>query len=133
MRISQDVYNRLLSNSIDVKQNKYKNKKTVIDGYTFDSKKEANHYIALKQLEKFGVIKDLKMQVPYLLIDTIRYKGKTYPKTKYLADFEYIDTETGKKVVEDVKSEITRKDKVYRIKIKLLLKQYPDIDFREIM
>ena len=133
MRISQDVYNRLLNNSITVKENKYKNKKVIIDGHEFDSKKEGNHYLALKQLERFGVIKDLKTQVPYLLIDTIKYKGKTYPKTKYLADFEYKEVETGKTVVEDVKSEITRKDKVYRIKIKLLLKQYPDIDFREIL
>ena len=39
----------------------------------------------------------------------------------------------GKIVVEDVKSEITKKDKTYRLKIKLLLNKYPNIDFREVI
>ena len=56
---------------------------------------------------------------------------KTYPKTKYIADFTY--KKDGKLYVEDVKSEITRKDKTYRLKIKILLDRYKDIEFREIM
>lgn len=111
---------------------KYHNKKCEYKGLKFDSLKERNHYIVLEHLEKTNQIKDLKRQVPYLLIDTIRYKGKTYPKTKYYADFQYTDPETGKTKVIDIKSDITRKDKVYRIKIKLLLSKYPDIDFEEI-
>lgn len=111
---------------------KYHNKKCEYKGLKFDSLKERNHYIVLEHLEKTGQIKDLKRQVPYLLIDTIKYKGKTYPKTKYYADFQYTDPETGKTKVIDIKSDITRKDKVYRIKIKLLLSKYPDIDFEEI-
>lgn len=39
----------------------------------------------------------------------------------YVADFVYTDLKTGKKVVEDVKSEATRKDKAYVIKRKLML------------
>ena len=74
MRISRDVYNKLVNNSITVKENKYKNKKATYDGITFDSTKEKNRYVALKQLESFGIIKDLKTQVPYLLIDTISYR-----------------------------------------------------------
>lgn len=114
-------------------KSKYKAKKTEVDGIKFDSQKEANRYLELKLLEKQGLIKNIKVQVPYLLLDTIKYKGKTYPKTKYYADFQYIENKTNKVIVEDVKSEITRKDKVYRLKIKLLLSKYKDIDFREII
>lgn len=133
MRISNETYKKLLGNSINVKQSKYKNKKCIYNGIKFDSKKEEKRYIQLLQLQKLGIIKDLKLQVPFLLIDTIRYKGKTYPKTQYYADFQYLDTKTGNIVVEDVKSEATRKDKVYRLKIKMLLNKYPDIDFQEIL
>ena len=38
---------------------KYNSKKTVVDGQTFDSKKEANRYQELVLLEKAGVIKNL--------------------------------------------------------------------------
>lgn len=131
MKLSEKEFKMFISNRLDVKVNKYHNKKVEYKGIKFDSIKERDHYIALKQLEQYGFIKDLKMQVPFLLIDTIRHNGKTYPKTKYIADFTYI--KDGKLFVEDVKSEITRKDKTYRLKIKLLLSKYPDIDFKEIM
>lgn len=133
MKLSQETINKLLNNSIDVKQNKYHNKKVEYDGIKFDSIKEQKRYLQLLQLEKLGIIKNLRMQVPYLLLDTIIYKGKTYPKTSYICDFQYIDVKTGKVVVEDVKSPATAKDKVYRLKIKMLLSKYPDIDFEEII
>ncbi len=47
---------------------KYKAKKIIVDGITFDSKKEANHYCELKLLERAGKIKNLQLQVPYELI-----------------------------------------------------------------
>ena len=112
---------------------KYKNKKIIYDGITFDSIKEKNRYIELKILEKAELIKELEMQPKFLLIDTIRYKGKTYPKTYYIADFRYYDNHLKKYIVEDVKSKITAKDKTYRLKIKMLLSKYPDINFEEIM
>ena len=133
MKISNETYKKLLGNSINVKQSKYKNKKCIYNGIKFDSKKEQNRYLQLLQLEKLGIIKDLKLQVPYLLLDTIRYKGKTYSKTSYICDFQYIDVKTNKVIVEDVKSPATAKDKVYRLKIKMLLNKYPDIDFEEII
>lgn len=112
---------------------KYKNKKIIYDGITFDSIKEKNRYIELKMLEKAGLIKELELQPKFLLIDTIRYKGKTYPKTYYIADFKYYDNHLKKYIVEDVKSKITAKDKTYRLKIKMLLSKYQDINFEEIM
>lgn len=131
MKLTERQFKMFISNRLDAKVNKYRNKKVKYDGYTFDSIKEKNHYIALKQLEKAGIISDLQLQVPFLLIDTIRHNDKTYSKTKYIADFTY--KKDGKLYVEDVKSEITRKDKTYRLKIKILLDRYKDIEFREIM
>ena len=49
-------------------RNKYGNKKTVVDGITFDSRKEAKRYQELKLLEKAGEIKDLRRQVVHLLL-----------------------------------------------------------------
>ena len=133
MRLDKETYQRLVNKSLDVKQNKYHNKKCMYNGIKFDSEKEKYRYIYLEQLEKYGKISDLKRQVPYLLIDTIHYNGKTYPKTQYYCDFQYYDKELKKIIVEDVKSEITRKDKTYRLKIKLLLSKYPNINFIEII
>ena len=48
--------------------NKYRNKKCVLDGIEFDSKKEMRRYSELKLLERAGEISDLKIQVPFLLL-----------------------------------------------------------------
>lgn len=115
------------------RKNKYKNEITYYKDIRFSSKKEMRRYIILKQLERAGIIKELELQPKFLLLDTIHYKGKTYPKTYYKADFKYFDNEKGKYIVEDVKSPITAKDKVYRLKIKMLLTKYPDIEFVEVI
>lgn len=112
---------------------KYHNTKVVYNGIKFDSKKERDRYITLKLCEKSGDIKELELQPKFLLLNTIHYKDKTYPKTYYIADFKYFDNEKGKYIVEDVKSPITAKDKVYRLKIKMLLTLYPNMEFREII
>lgn len=105
---------------------KYRNKKTVINGITFDSKKEAERYALLKLLEKAGKITDLKMQQKFLIVP----KAGNNPRAHYyIADFTY--TENGKKIIEDVKSAITKKNPVYRLKKALILYLYPDCEFRE--
>ena len=113
--------------------NKYHNKKVIYNGIKFDSKKERDRYIKLKLYQSIGKIKYLELQPKFLLLDTIHYKGKTYPKTYYKADFKYFDINMGKYIVEDVKSPITAKDKAYRLKIKMLLVKYPDIEFVEVI
>lgn len=112
---------------------KYHNTKVIYNGIKFDSKKEMMRYKQLNLMERAGLIRDLELQPKYLLLDTIHYKDKTYPKTYYKADFRYFDINKGKYIVEDVKSPITAKDKVYRLKIKMLLTKYHDIDFVEVM
>ena len=116
-----------------ITENKYHNKKVIYNGIKFDSKKEMMRYKQLKLMESAGLIRDLELQSKFLLLDTIHYKDKTYPKTYYKADFRYFDIIKGKYIVEDVKSSITAKDKVYRLKTKMLLTKYPDIEFIEVI
>ena len=95
--------------------NKYHNKKTVYDGISFDSKKEALRYRDLSFLEKAGAIQNLRCQVRFLVIPKQDSERAVY----YVADFVY--EENGKTVVEDVKG--VRTD-VYKIKRKLMLERY---------
>lgn len=98
---------------------KYRNKKIIFDGITFDSKKECYRYKKLKILLKTNKIKDLKLQVPYVLID----KSKHGRAIRYIADFVYYNNELKKEVVEDVKSNIT-KTPVYKLKKRLMAEKY---------
>jgi hypothetical protein len=93
--------------------NKYGNKRMVVDGIRFDSKREAARWQELKLLERAGEIKGLERQVEYELIP----KQPGERAVKYIADFRYIDHD-GKTVVEDTKGV---KTPVYILKRKLLL------------
>lgn len=120
---------------------KYRNEKTIVDGITFDSKKEAGYYGYLKDLEKDGKISNLRLQVPYVLADPVwvdvEKQLKTKTKTvryqvwrglKYIADFVYIDNSTGSEVVIDVKGTRTSE---YLHK-KRLMKRIKGIDIVEV-
>lgn len=96
------------------KRSKYGNNKVVVDGVEFDSQKEADRYGVHKMRLVAGEIKWLELQVPYIFM----VGGKTV--TKYIADFRYEDAAAGELVVEDVKSEATRRLRPYRIKKKLM-------------
>lgn len=101
------------------KTSKYHNNKYTIDGIEFASKKESSRYTELKLLEKAGKIRNLELQKAYELIpaqyeetEDIYTKGAHKGEHKkvlqeracnYVADYVYIDCETGKTVVEDVK------------------------------
>lgn len=98
------------------KRSKYKAVKTVVDDITFDSKKEAKRYGELKMMEKAGLISDLLLQPGFVIF----IKGKKI--CEYRADFEY--WEQGQRVIEDVKSETTRKLPVYRLKKKMFEAAY---------
>lgn len=103
---------------------KYRNKPTVFHGIRFDSKREADRYATLLMYEKTGVISDLQTQPKYdILINGIRV-------CYYKADFEYV--QDGKRVVEDVKSPVTAKNPVYRLKKKLMLACH-GIEIQEVM
>ena len=90
MRISNETYKKLVGNSMDVKQNKYKNKSVEYHGIKFDSKKEMAYYIKLELLEQKGIIKDLELQKSFELQPSFKINGKTSRKITYKADFSYI-------------------------------------------
>jgi hypothetical protein len=100
-------------------RSKYKARKTVVDGITFDSRREADRYIVLKSMEEDGAIENLRRQVRYELVPAFEVDGKHYRPVYYVADFTY--REDGKEVVEDVKG--MRTD-VYRLKSKLFARRY---------
>jgi hypothetical protein len=99
---------------------KYHNQRVTRNGRIFDSKHEAGRYTELKLLERSGKITGLKTQVSYLLIPAQYENGKCIERScKYVADFVY--WQDGNLVVEDAKG---LKTDVYRIKRKLMLKEY---------
>lgn len=114
------------------KGKKYNNKKTVVDNIEFDSKKEAQRYLVLKEAEINGVITDLELQPKFELIPAIREEYVKHLKTKdkietrtvqlaitYKADFRY--KKEGVEVIEDVKAspKMASLDKAFLIKEKL--------------
>lgn len=90
---------------------------------TFDSMAEMKRYHELKMLEKSGVITGLELQPKFLLVPKTKKGGRA---VYYSADFKYI--KDGQTIYEDVKGV---KTDVYKLKKKLLLWQYPDINFYE--
>ena len=110
------------------RRSKYGNKKVVVNGLKFDSKKEAQRYSHLLMLKNAGIITDLELQKEFILIpsqrepDTIgkrggKIKGRVIErKVSYIADFVY--KKDDELVVEDTKGMLTPD---YVIKRKLML------------
>lgn len=95
---------------------KYGNRKVVVDGIEFDSRKEAQRYWELKLLQRAGKISDLQLQREFELIpaqyETYPRYGKTGKRLQdgkrcveksctYKADFCY--KQDGQLIVEDTK------------------------------
>lgn len=116
-----------------IKRNKYGNKKITYEGITFDSQKECKRYKELQMLQRLGKIESLELQPKFTLVKGVKFSSskRATPAIRYYADFAYIDTETGERVVEDVKSEITRQDRAYKMKRHMMLAIH-DIEVVEI-
>lgn len=110
---------------------KYGNKKVEYQGISFDSKREMQRYIVLKEAERKGEISDLELQPKFELVPAIKEKYVKHLKTKdkecertvqfpitYIADFRYI--KDGNTVVEDVKASKYMLPKEFTIKAKLM-------------
>lgn len=105
---------------------KYNNRKVEADGYTFDSQAEYYRYCELLLLARSGQISHLEVHPKFELLPAFKdASGKHHRKIEYEADFRY--TEAGRKIVEDKKGVRTA---VFKIKEKLLLNRYRDIEFR---
>jgi hypothetical protein len=96
-------------------RSKFGNIRTEVDGYKFDSRREARHYGELRLREKAGEISSICVHPSYEL----RVNG--YLVGRYEADFSYV--ERGQEVVADVKCKAT-KTPVYRLKKMLMFAIY---------
>lgn len=101
----------------------------------FDSTRERDRYILLKDAESNGLISDLKRQVVYELLPKITEQEVVHLKTKdkivekfvqsaitYKCDFEYV--KGGVKVVEDTKISPKLIPADYRLKEKMFRYRY---------
>ena len=90
---------------------KFGNRKTVLDGITFDSAAEARRWATLKLLERGGRIENLKRQVIFPLMVNGVMIGT------YRADAVYLVKQTGALVIEDTKGFRTPE---YKLKAKIM-------------
>lgn len=112
------------------KGSKYHAEKASRGELIFDSKKEARRYDELMLLRQAGMIRDLKLQVRFCLIEGFKTpEGVKHNGEYYVADFVY-ERKTAPdcngdvhwlKVVEDAKGYRTQ---VYRNKAKLFRERY---------
>ena len=102
---------------------KYGNKKTIIRGLEFASKREAARYVELLAMQRAGEIYGLDCQSSFELIPAqVAPSGRKERRVTYVADFAYYRASDGQRVVEDVKSPVTVKLPAYIIKRKLMLR-----------
>jgi len=112
--------------------NKFFAHKVEYDGIKFDSRLERDRYIFLVDAQAHGKISNLRRQVVFEIIPKqthivakqlktkVRYEEKVLESNaEYTADFVYMLGD--REIVEDTKSEYTRKEKDYVLRRKLLL------------
>ena len=96
------------------KKTKYRANKTSVDGHTFDSQKEADYYVELKNRLKANDIKGFCLQPTFILA----------PGLKYKADFIIFNKDNTTEVI-DVKGfktkEYIAKKKVFEEKFDLTI------------
>ena len=81
--------------------NKFGAVATFVDGIRFDSKAEAGRWHTLRMLAMAGEILSLERQVVFpLLVNGVAIG-------RYIADFVYTETNSGQRVIEDVKGHQT--------------------------
>jgi hypothetical protein len=113
------------------KRSKYGNKKTTVDGITYDSKLEANYGQELMLLEPSGFVRNIRRQVEYILRQGfITESLKKVSSVRYFADFVYEEkTKDGwKEVVVDCKGYLTA---TYKSK-RSLMKKVHGIKIKEV-
>lgn len=113
------------------KRPKYGNSRVTLGGIDFDSKREMQRYLVLKEAQDKGVISNLELHPTFELIPKITETYIKHLKTKdkkcertvqlpitYTADFSYYKDNV--KVVEDVKVDPKILPKEFVLKIKMM-------------
>lgn len=115
-RMSREEYK---AGAAKPKRSKYGNKRVVVDGIRFDSKREAAYYGELKLREKASEVSAVELQCPFELVGP---DGLLI--TTYRCDFAFWDHSEDRFRVIDVKGVETKE---FRIK-KRLMKSLKGID-----
>ena len=121
-RLTEEQYNELIGAT--AKRSKYHNRKVeyydpvLKETITFDSEKERNYYLILKDRERRGEIIDLNRQVEIeIQPGFILPSGEKIRPITYRADFTYYDNIDSSVHIIDVKG---YKTEIYKLKKKLL-------------
>lgn len=117
------------------KGEKYNHTKVIVGDLKFDSKKEYQRYLILKEAEEKGLISDLRTQVKFELIPAVKEDYVVHLKTKdkiktrtlqlpitWTADFCYL--KDGEEVIEDVKASKMLLSDRFVVKEKLFFWKY---------
>lgn len=113
---------------------KYRNKPvTTDDGCFFDSTSEAMHWKVLQGREEQGFISGLRRQNKIEVVNSVFWEqaGIFLAPIFWVVDFLYFDVGRSQWIVEDWKSEVTRKLPDYKMKRQLFLLKYPDFLYIE--
>ena len=114
------------------KPNKYNARKTVMCGHTFDSKRESEVYLMLREKKRLGEIKSIDLQPTYTLLEGFRDNtGRAQKPITYTADF-LVEHDDGRREVIEVKGMRTR-DYLLRKKLFLYKMRDENIIFREVL
>ena len=115
-------------------RHKYGARAITVDGFHFDSMKEAARYQELKLMAAAGTITDLELQPRFPLQVMALYRpGPPWVIEHlgfYTADFRYTDHTTGEIVIEDTKSDPTKTES-YRLR-KRIVEAVHGITIREL-
>lgn len=130
LRLTEEELARLKAKQVvepaGAKPSKYGNQKCVVDGIEFDSLREGRRWSVLLAQLAAGEIRDLRRQVPFVIIPAATVLGRRVAARKYIADFVYV--RAGATVVEDSKGMLTP---MYRLK-RQLMKVVHGIDIVEV-
>lgn len=114
-RKGKQIAEKIKAEMGNTRKNKYGNQKTDVCGIRFDSKREANRFLALKAMLDRGEITDLRLQQNITLVEGFTLPdGTRIRPVIYKADFYYKNS-SGQPVYEDAKG---KRNQVYINKAK---------------
>lgn len=102
--------------SAATRRQKFNARKTVVDGITFDSAKEAARYRDLVLRLRAGEIRDLRLQPTFELRTAGTAAGVQARTGIFSADFDYVVVATGARVIEDAKGGTATATTAYRLR-----------------
>lgn len=102
---------------------KYNNKKVRLEGHVFDSKAEADYYLALKLRQAAGEITSFELQPRFTLQPAFIKNGKKFVAITYIADFMVYLPNRDVEVV-DIKGMVTE---TFAVKRKMFEYKYPHL------